>query len=47
MRLRLFGRSMHHVALTEAGATFLPHVRRALTKAENAFVEMSDAPASR
>ncbi len=43
MGLRLFDRSTHHVALTEAGAAFLPHARRLLTTAENAFVDMSDA----
>ena len=41
--LRLFDRSTHHVALTEAGAAFLPHARRLLTTADNAFVDMSDA----
>ncbi|MET3667493.1 LysR family transcriptional regulator [Caulobacter sp. 1776] len=43
MGLRLFDRSTHHVALTEAGAAFLPHARRLLTTADNAFVDMSDA----
>lgn len=43
MGLRLFDRSTHHVALTDAGAAFLPHARRLLTTAENAFVDMSDA----
>ncbi len=42
MGLRLFDRSTHHVALTEAGAAFLPHARRLLTTAENAFVDMTD-----
>jgi DNA-binding transcriptional LysR family regulator len=43
MGLRLFDRSTHHVALTEAGAAFLPHARRLLTTADNAFVDMNDA----
>jgi DNA-binding transcriptional LysR family regulator len=43
MGLRLFDRSTHHVALTEAGAAFLPHARRLLSTADNAFVDMSDA----
>jgi DNA-binding transcriptional LysR family regulator len=42
MGLRLFDRSTHHVALTEAGAAFLPHACRLLTTAENAFVDMTD-----
>jgi DNA-binding transcriptional LysR family regulator len=43
MGLRLFDRSTHHVALTEAGEAFLPHARRLLTTADNAFVDMTDA----
>jgi DNA-binding transcriptional LysR family regulator len=43
MGLRLFDRSTHHVTLTDAGSAFLPHARRLLTTADNAFVDMSDA----
>lgn len=39
---RLFDRTTHSVVLTEAGQALLPHARRLLTTADNAFQDMSD-----
>lgn len=43
LELRLFDRDTHGVALTAAGVALLPHVRRLLITANNAFVQMADA----
>jgi DNA-binding transcriptional LysR family regulator len=40
---RLFDRTTHHVALTEAGRTLLPHAQRLLVTADNAFADMRSA----
>lgn len=40
--LRLFDRTTHRVALTEAGRSFLPHAQRLLKTAENAFADIHD-----
>lgn len=41
--LRLFDRTTHRVALTEAGRALLPHAQRLLTTADNAFNDMREA----
>lgn len=41
--LTLFDRTTHRVALTDAGAALLPHVRRLLITADNAFSDMAEA----
>jgi len=41
--VRLFDRTTHRVALTEAGAALLPHAQRLLKTADNAFADMHDA----
>lgn len=41
--VRLFDRTTHRVALTEAGAALLPHAQRLLKTADNAFADMRDA----
>ena len=41
--VRLFDRTTHSVALTEAGRAMLPHALRLLTTADNAFADMRDA----
>jgi len=43
--LTLFDRTTHRVALTDAGRALLPHVRRLLITADNAFADMADAAA--
>lgn len=43
LQLRLFDRDTHRVALTSAGTALLPHARRLLITADNAFVHMADA----
>jgi len=40
--LRLFERTTHRVALTDAGTALLPHAQRLLTTADNAFIDMHD-----
>jgi LysR family carnitine catabolism transcriptional activator len=40
--LRLFDRTTHRVALTEAGTALLPHAQRLLTTADNAFIDMRE-----
>lgn len=39
---RLFERTTHRVALTDAGAALLPHAQRLLATADNAFADMRD-----
>lgn len=41
--LTLFDRTTHRVALTDVGAALLPHVRRLLITADNAFSDMAEA----
>ena len=41
--VRLFDRTTHRVALTEAGAALLPHAQRLLKTADNAFADMLNA----
>ncbi|TPG47162.1 LysR family transcriptional regulator [Sphingomonas glacialis] len=41
--LTLFDRTTHRVALTDVGAALLPHVRRLLITADNAFADMAEA----
>jgi DNA-binding transcriptional LysR family regulator len=43
--VRIFERTTHHVALTEAGAALLPHARRMITTAHNALEDMVAAAA--
>jgi DNA-binding transcriptional LysR family regulator len=43
--LTLFDRTTHRVALTEAGRALLPHVRRLVITADNAFADMAEAAA--
>jgi len=43
--LTLFDRTTHRVALTDAGRALLPHVRRLIVTADNAFADMADAAA--
>ena len=45
LALKLFDRTTHRVALTEAGRALLPHIQRLLVTAENAFADMADAAA--
>ncbi|MDB5364951.1 MAG: LysR family transcriptional regulator [Rhodospirillales bacterium] len=43
--LRLFDRTTHQVAITDAGRALLPHAQRLLTTAENAFADMREVAA--
>ncbi|WP_375383505.1 LysR family transcriptional regulator [uncultured Sphingomonas sp.] len=45
LELRLFDRTTHRVVLSDAGRSLLPHVRRLLVTADNAFADMANAAA--